>query len=379
MTIRKYFYALPAMAALLLTASCSNQENEMIEAPQPAKTRIIPYTVQVNDNSDTRLTLNEDKKYTFEDGDKLYIWGSGGEGEDAWTVGGELDWEKDYTFSGSVAVTGEPSDVTVNVIVKGKNDQLLPATFKKFAEGGYKVDETVFPANAIAADAKEAVGKYSLISGDGPFSEKFYIVSQRSSFIEFDITLEDGTAADEALAVSITSGDETIRSGASVTTINVDGAIKAKFVVPFDSYLPLKNATVTLGTKDAISFGGEETYLWQNYKHKVTRTYGSYQLTVSAYGQDKTSTFKVLPHKYSKTIEEILEGLGCSDVDITGCDMKSGDENIISIEGEGPHTLKAIAKGTATYNVKGTAKINFLGNDVNILPLDVTFTVADAE
>ena len=249
MTIRKYFYALPAMAALLLTASCSNQENEMIEAPQPAKTRIIPYTVQVNDNSDTRLTLNEDKKYTFEKGDKLYIWGSGGEGEDAWTVGGELDWEKDYSFSGSVAVTGEPSDVTVNVIVKGKNDQLLPATFKEFAEGGYETD-IVFPADAIAADAKEAVGKYSLISGDGPFSEKFYIVSQRSSFIEFDITLEDGTAADEALAVSITSDDETIRSGASVTTINVDGAIKAKFVVPFDSYLPLKNATVYVDTSD---------------------------------------------------------------------------------------------------------------------------------
>lgn len=378
MTIRKYFYALPAMAALLLTASCSNQENEMIEAPQPAKTRIIPYTVQVNDNSDTRLTLNENNKYTFEDGDKLYIWGSGGEGEGAWTVGGELDWEKDYSFSGSVAVTGEPSDVYVNVIVKGKNDQLLPATFKEFAKGGYKVDETVFPANAIAADAKEAVGKYSLISGDGNFSEKFYIVSQRSSFIEFDITLEDGTAADEALAVSITSDDETIRSGASVTTINVDGAIKAKFVVPFDSYLPLKNATVTLGTKDAISFGGEETSLWPNYKHKVTRTYGSYQLTVSAYGQDKTSTFKVLPHKYSKTIEQILEELGCSDVEITGCEMTSGDDNI-SIEGYGPHTLKAIAKGTSTYNVTGTANINILGNDVNILPREVTFTVADAE
>ena len=376
MTIRKYFYALPAMAALLLTASCSNQENEMIEAPQPAKTRIIPYTVQVNDNSDTRLTLNENNKYTFEEGDKLYIWGSGGEGEGAWTVGGELDWVEDYTFSGSVAVTGEPTDVYVNVIVKGKNDQLLPATFKEFAEGGYNTDKIV-PANAIAADAKEAVGKYSLIKGDGNFSNKLYIVSQNSSFIEFDITLEDGTPADEELAVSIKSDGKEIRSGASVTTMNVDGDIKAKFVIPFETNnSPLVNASVKLGSKDPISFGGEETYLWPNYKHKVTRTYGSYQLTVSAYGQNKTSSFKVLPHKYSKTIEEILEGLGCSDVDITDCEMTSGDENIISIEGEGPHTLKAIAKGTSTYKVSGTANVNILGN---ILPLEVTFTVADAE
>ncbi len=374
MTIRKYFYALPAMAALLLTASCSNQENEMIEAPQPAKTRIIPYTVQVNDNSDTRLTLNEDKKYTFEDGDKLYIWGSGGEGEDAWTVGGELDWEKDYSFSGSVAVTGEPSDVSVNVIVKGKNDQLLPATFKEFAEGGYKTDEIV-PANAIAADAKEAVGKYSLIKGDGKFSNKLFIVSQNSSFIEFDITLEDGTLEGEELDVSIKSGGEDIRSGASVTTLNVDGDIKAKFVIPFETNSPLENASVKLGSKNPISFGGEETWLGPNYKHKVTRTYGSYQLTVSAYGQKITSSFKVLPHKYSKTIEEILAGLDCSNVEISGCEMTSGDDNI-SIEGdEGLHTLKAIAKGTSTYNVTGTAKIS----GFNILPLDVTFTVADAE
>jgi hypothetical protein len=381
MDMKRYMKALPAVAALLLTAACSSDDFETIETPQPAKERIIHFTANVDNGAATRATLSYDRYY-FVSGDKLYVWGENISGELTTTGSGTS-----ATFTGDLTYTGEgePKGIFLNAVVKGVNDQIL-GSFDDFKARGYVPSYT----NGIASNITDAVEKCSYLTssnnycdfGDDEPSCGFELV-QQSAFISYDITLEDGTAEGENITVTVNNGGSAVCSG-SVKTVKVGDAIKAQFTAAFLGGTTLSGATVKLGTRDAISFASSNPTLSGNNNYRVTKSYGNYKLTVSAYGENQSSTFKVLPHEYGSTIEEMLTGFGFEDVSITDCTYQSGDDIITVTDTGTAHKLKATAKGEGIYNVTGTAKI-VITNPFNghtkeeeaPLPLDITFKVED--
>ena len=186
----KYFLeALPLMAALLLTASCSDKTDE-ISKTEPAP-KGIPYTVTVNTDASTRATIGESggvMKYLFEANDELHVQNSDG------TVYGILlisdasaGKNTGATFSGTIY--GSPTDETVlNATLVSLNNQVV--TF----DGDGKVTGYNYLATAIGSNIEEATQKFSVFTGSSTYGSKSFSLSQQSAFLCFDITLTDGTA-----------------------------------------------------------------------------------------------------------------------------------------------------------------------------------------
>ena len=257
--------ALSAMAALLLITACSDIDNSIIEQPDGKDYITIPFSATVSNASETRAGLNGSKQYVFETGDKLYVEGTGVYGyltlkaEDAGKRTGA-------TFEGNLNVSGTPTaELPLNAILVSSTDALHTIS-------GDKVTATTYPTTAIAATETEAVQKYSHFTGSATYSNPSFTLNQQSAFISFDVTLVDNTAASTAVDVSISNGGGVVRTG-STTTANVSGDIKAQFVAAFPGgSTTLSDASVTLGTRPAISFGGS-TDLAVNKIYQVTKGY----------------------------------------------------------------------------------------------------------
>lgn len=257
--------ALSAMAALLLITACSDIDNTIIEQPDGKDYITIPFSATVSNASETRAGLNGSKQYVFETGDKLYVEGTGVYGyltlkaEDAGKRTGA-------TFEGNLNVSGTPTaELPLNAVLVSSTDALHTIS-------GDKVTATTYPTTAIAATESEAVQKYSHFTGSATYSNPSFTLNQQSAFISFDVTLVDNTAASTAVDVSISNGGGVVRTG-STTTANVSGDIKAQFVAAFPGgSTTLSDASVTLGTRPAISFGGS-TDLAVNKIYQVTKGY----------------------------------------------------------------------------------------------------------
>ena len=257
--------ALSAMAALLLITACSDIDNSIIEQPDGKEYTTVPFSATVSNASETRAGLNGSKQYVFETGDKLYVEGTGVYGyltlkaEDAGKRTGA-------TFEGNLNVSGTPaSTLALNAVLVSSTDALHTIS-------GDKVTATTYPTTAIAATESEAVQKYSHFTGSATYSNPSFTLNQQSAFISFDVTWVDNTATSTAVDVSISHGGGVVRTG-STTTANVSGDIKAQFVAAFPGgSTTLSDASVTLGTRPAISFGGS-TALAVNKIYQVTKGY----------------------------------------------------------------------------------------------------------
>ena len=271
----KYFLeALPLMAALLLTASCSDKTDE-ISKTEPAP-KGIPYTVTVNTDASTRATIGESggvKKYLFETNDALHVQNSDG------TVYGTLlisdaDAGKNTgaTFSGTIY--GSPTDETVlNATLVSMNNQVV--TFD--VDG--KVTGYNYLATAIGSNIEEATQKFSVFTGSSTYGSKSFSLSQQSAFLCFDITLTDGTATGASLVAKVNNDGSEVRS-ATIETVTEGGKVKAKFVAAFPTSATyggtttLSGATVQLGSKAPIGFGGSTALARNNY-YQVAKEYTS--------------------------------------------------------------------------------------------------------
>ena len=271
----KYFLeALPLMAALLLTASCSDKTDE-ISKTEPAP-KGIPYTVTVNTDASTRATIGESggvKKYLFETNDALHVQNSDG------TVYGILlisdasaGKNTGATFSGTIY--GSPTDETVlNATLVSMNHQVV--TFD--VDG--KVTGYNYLATAIGSNIEEATQKFSVFTGSSTYGSKSFSLSQQSAFLCFDITLTDGTATGASLVAKVNNDGSEVRS-ATIETVTEGGKVKAKFVAAFPTSATyggtttLSGATVQLGSKTPISFGGSTALARNNY-YQVAKEYTS--------------------------------------------------------------------------------------------------------
>ncbi len=370
MNTRIFYKALPLVAVLLLSAACINQDLVVDDESQAGQERIIPYTASVGSDIMTRATLNNDNYYVFETGDKLYVWGQNIYGELTLTSGAG-DY-KGASFSGNLHWSGTgdtPNDDTdLYAVLVGPNSKIF-GTLKEFKDRGFVADYTLAsPFASTWAEAAQFFSYFRAYSWFGAGKFDFYY-QQKSSYLSFDITLEDGTAEGQTVAVSISNGGNVV-STASVTTSKEGDLVKAKFIAGLLN-TTLDNASVKLGDRDAISFGGTNS-LESDRFYKVTKTYTRYKITATGTLFNVPFSVEKKNMKNETTLGEILgdKFTSISSFSSSGSSISFGyDPN-----DWGNTTVTINSEGETVITVSGTASVG--GYNIPFENLVVTLSVA---
>ncbi len=302
MKTKNLFRVLPAVAAVLLFAACSGDDQNVAPVTEPetpaGKGAVIHYSATVSDGTTTRATLNGSKEYVFQTDDQLQITGTNISGTltlqdgDAGKTSGAI-FEGDLTYTGS----GTPAnDLVLQAVLVSTSNAMTTLTYAS----------ATYPTTAIASTLAEAVQKYSYFKATSTYGAKSFTLDQQSAFLNFTVTILDGTSTGQSLAIDINNGSASARTG-TVTTATSGSDIVAKFVAAFPVGTTMSNASVQLGSKAAIPFGGSTALAAYNIKktiYPVPATFGftgavqTYSVpatgwyTIQAYGAEGGKSFK---------------------------------------------------------------------------------------
>ena len=248
-----------AIISLLLNTSCSKDDVTSGESTEP-KGSVIHYSATVSDGSNTRATLDDDKKYIFETGDILRITGTNISGDLTLTEGAGTNsaiFEGDLTYT----VSGTPdASLELNAVLVSTNNAMSALTY----------EAATYPTTAIASTLAEAVQKYSYFKATSTYGAKSFTLDQQSAFLNFTVTILDGTSTGQSLSIDINNGGTSVRTG-TVTTATSGSDIVAQFVAVFPVGTTMSYASVQLGSKAAIPFGGS-TALAANKIYNIKKT-----------------------------------------------------------------------------------------------------------
>lgn len=268
------------MVAFLVMTACSSDDSNIEKAKSDQSVKIIPYMVTVNGESSTRATVDGDlKKLYFAAGDKLYISGT--------NISGVMDIQTgagtaSATFSGSLTYTGggtPASDFTLNAtLVSAQQSDGVEVTIAA------NKTVTVNYGTALCADVNEAVQKYSLLTGTSTYGSKSFSLTQQTAFLNFAITLNDGTSSGDNVTVTVANVGGSDRTG-SIAAITEEGKVKVKFVAPVATQT-LTNAKVTVGTYPTIYFALGKALSAKVYN--IVRTYHNLRKTSASIPASET-------------------------------------------------------------------------------------------
>ena len=257
MKTRKFLWALLPVAAVLLMTACGGDDTDDV-APTPTPNPVtpgtenvvksVPYTVTVKTADVTRTSVgSDDKTLTFDLDDKLYVQNSDG------SVYGCLSLKNgasqtSATFAGTVNYTGSTpaASTPLTATLVGEGNELVTID----TDG--KVQPVIYSNDVVCASMEEAVSKYSWISGTGKYGEAVFELAQKTAFMKFNVTIQDGTAGDTEVPVKITLGTDTYDFSWTTTGSQFDAEIS--FV------LPLADRTVIAGDASmCVANVGEDT------------------------------------------------------------------------------------------------------------------------
>lgn len=262
MKTKKCFWAIfPMMAAALMMTACSSDEDNTSAKTTPADDMIvktIPYTVTVGKGNTTRATVADDNvTLQFATGDKLYVQNADG------SVYGCLDLqsgtgEANATFSGDLYYTGsEPTASTeLNATLVGESNALLTISGNKVTGYAYPTTSVCVP-NGTSSAINEAIKKYSLLTGTSTYSAASFALTQQTAFLNFAVTYHDGSLSGSNVDVTFANGGITACTGsAQIAYQGSKVGEQARFVIPVESGTTLSGASITMGSSDAMTFGG---------------------------------------------------------------------------------------------------------------------------
>lgn len=342
-----YLKSLPVVAILLLVAACDSQDLDILNQPQPEQTRIIPFTATAGSGIPTRATLDNSNHYVFQTGDQLYVWGNNAKGSinGVLTLTDGAGSNENAKFSGNLTWngTGNPEDdnLSLNAVIVSQNDEIFGDPDDFFAS---VLKEPNYDETSYAYSVEEAVQKFSYFNGTSSYANgNFEFNTNASAFLCFEITLDDGTKAGDNMTAVISNDGSPVRTGTvTAETDPNDSKIKVKFIAGFrgDSYVNLKNATIKLGGRESISFGGTTetpTPLYSNTFYNVKKLYKKdLRYTITASGAGKNIPYSNAPMGYQLTSSEILAALGVSQMEsmAKGCAKSkiTGDYSNTSVD-----------------------------------------------
>ena len=279
-----FLWAALSMTAALVMTACSNDDNDMTEAPvAPSTSKTIPYTVTVGgDEATTRATVDADNQtLRFATGDKLYITGENIQGVLDLQDGGAGE-ANNVTFSGDLTYSGEGSpaadlELTATLV---SAQQTVGTQVSVNDAGAVTVN---YPTTAYCSSINDAVQKYSHLTGTSTYGAKSFTLTQQTAFLNFVITFEDGTATETPLTAVVSNGGSAIAT-LNVTTEIVSEKVVAKFVLPVAAGTTLSSATVTMGSKAALNINNA-TLTGKVYNVKKTYYTLLSAATTSDYGK----------------------------------------------------------------------------------------------
>ena len=273
-----FLWAALSMTAALVMTACSSDDNDMTETPvAPSTSKTIPYTVTVGgDEATTRATVADDpsdvshyhKTLYFAEGDKLYITGTGIKGV-LDLKAGDAGKATGATFSGELTYSGSgsPADDLSLTATLVSAQQTVGTQVSVDDAGAVTVH---YPTAAYCATISDAVQQYSRLTATSTYGAHAFTLAQQTAFLNFVITFEDGTATGETLSAVVSNGGSAVCT-ANVTTATESEKVVAKFVLPVAAGTTLSSATVTMGDKEAISFGASQTLAGKVYNVRKTQ------------------------------------------------------------------------------------------------------------
>lgn len=249
-----------SIAALMLTASCNQEDNEIIDEPAAPTVHSIEVTVPVTADASTRASYTAGAATTFEAGDKLYIKVRDGE---TYTYVGVLDNSAEAVnkFSGTLYKRAGTDYSGSDIITDCTSLEatLLPSGYDEnyyvLTKSGETVTGlTVVPAKAFSSAATKAAAvpqvanaSYST-TGSGA---KAITLTPQNAVLYYTLS---GLAKSTAVTVSVSDGTTTV-SG-SVTTNSSGEASFAVGVAPggtTKSYMMKKGDEQTIEFRAALS------------------------------------------------------------------------------------------------------------------------------
>ena len=234
-------YILPLV---FLLAGCAKET----EAPVPApRMKTVHYSAGIEAGTSTRAAVNENMKYVFEAGDRVYLESVGGE------IYGFLSLSKESDAGTSLALFegdltcqegfSPLADTPVTLVLVGVADELHPVSGGKLSAADY--------GNKSAESLGEAVRRLSHFTASGKFGDLRFTLTQQSSFVVFCLQFdEDRVSAGDVFSVTLyndySSETQTSLFSGSFPVKAADGDMKISWVTAFEGGTAVSGAKVVV-------------------------------------------------------------------------------------------------------------------------------------
>ena len=262
-TIFRTLAAAMLMPAMLLTASCSSEDNLVNNENTGTAAKqgyTLPVTVNVTrqgDNAATRATYDDGTKtLAFSTGDKLFVKGYDDIG--AGDFAGTLSYVSGGTFSGTISTKNEYTGTADDLFSKADDIEatLLPNGYGTYgflsieAEHGYDAYYRLDYTKAIALTKAAAVEQFSLEQAD-EYDDGFALTPQ-NAILNFTIA---GLTASTDVTVEFKYASTTVSK-----TVTTDTSGNATFAIGMSSGRDLNTCSLTVGGNDITLVSESKTF-----------------------------------------------------------------------------------------------------------------------
>lgn len=232
-------YILPLV---FLLAGCAKET----EAPVPApRMKTVHYRASVEADPGTRATVDENMKYVFQAGDRIYLESEGGELYGFLSLSQESDAGKTLAFfEGNLTCAEDFSplaDTQVTLVLVGPDDKI-----HKVSEEG-KLTDPAYTDYQVSS-LEEAVRCLSHFTASGTFGALRFTLSQQSSFVVFSFQFDE-ESVDPGTSYSLklfNNGAEEPILSCPFATEAVEDGVEASCVAAFPGGTKLTGAKVVL-------------------------------------------------------------------------------------------------------------------------------------
>lgn len=282
-------YILPLV---FLLAGCAKET----EAPVPApRMKTVHYSAGIEAGTSTRAALNENMKYVFEAGDRVYLESEGGE------IYGFLSLSKESDAGTSLALFegdltcqegfSPLADTPVTLVLVGVADELHPVSGGKLSAADY--------GNKSAESLGEAVRRLSHFTASGKFGDLRFTLTQQSSFVVFCLQFdEDRVSAGDVFSVTLyndySSETQTSLFSGSFPVKAADGDMEISWVTAFEGGTAVSGAKVVVSKEEeapVILPMNDQTLAASSYYTFQRPTFMRDYLTVEAIDKTTKVTF----------------------------------------------------------------------------------------
>ena len=288
----------------LFLVSCA-KETDPVTDPIPLE-KTVHYRVAVEAGSDTRASVDENLKYVFEAGDRVYMQSEGGEMYGFLSLSQESDAGKTLAFfEGDLTCADDFSpvrDTPVSLVLVGPDDKI-----HAFSDEG-KLTDIAYTDYQVSS-LKEAVRCLSHFTSSGKFGDLRFTLSQQASFVVFNFLFDEETVnAGDTYTATFYNASDNLFIYEFKTQEAEDGSIEASWVSAFEGGTELSGAKVLVqqeGREDVRLNMSDKTLAANSYYTFQRSTFMQDYLTVET-TQDNT---KVTFNKASgNSIQYSLDG-----------------------------------------------------------------------